>query len=71
MVLVTSVNRLRINPACQLLMGDDRKTITDICFSSGCNNISNFISNFNRQLQALKGVTHPSSVSRWRATSRP
>lgn len=51
--LVKYVNRLRINLACQLLMGRDEMKITDVCFSSGFNNISNF----NRQFQAQKGMT--------------
>ncbi|WP_426032193.1 AraC family transcriptional regulator [Cypionkella sp. TWP1-2-1b2] len=51
--LVKYVNRLRINLACQLLMGKDEMKITDVCFSSGFNNISNF----NRQFQAQKGMT--------------
>ncbi|MDO8982456.1 AraC family transcriptional regulator [Cypionkella sp.] len=51
--LVKYVNRLRINLACQLLMDKDEMKITDVCFSSGFNNISNF----NRQFQAQKGMT--------------
>ena len=51
--LVKYVNRLRINLACQLLMGRDEMKITDVCFSSGFNNISNF----NRQFQVQKGMT--------------
>ncbi len=51
--LVKYVNRLRINLACQLLMSKDEMKITDVCFSSGFNNISNF----NRQFQAQKGMT--------------
>lgn len=51
--LVKYVNRLRINFACQLLMGADELKIADVCFSSGFNNISNF----NRQFQAQKGMT--------------
>ncbi len=53
LALVKYVNRLRINLACQLLMGPDEIKITDVCFSSGFNNISNF----NRQFQAQKGMT--------------
>ncbi|MBI1416226.1 MAG: helix-turn-helix domain-containing protein [Limimaricola sp.] len=59
MALVKYVNRLRINLACQLLMGDEARSITDICFSSGFNNISNF----NRQFLAQKGMT-PSEFRR-------
>jgi AraC-like DNA-binding protein len=53
LALVKYVNRLRINLACQLLMGPEQMKITDVCFSSGFNNISNF----NRQFQAQKGMT--------------
>ncbi|MBC7736988.1 MAG: AraC family transcriptional regulator [Candidatus Saccharibacteria bacterium] len=59
LALVKYVNRLRINLACQLLMGPAQLKITDVCFSSGFNNISNF----NRQFQAQKGMT----PSRFRA----
>ena len=51
--LVKYVNRLRINLACQLLMGPDQMKIVDVCYSSGFNNISNF----NRQFQAIKGMS--------------
>jgi AraC-like DNA-binding protein len=53
LALVKYVNRLRINLACQLIMGPGQMKITDVCFSSGFNNISNF----NRQFQAQKGMT--------------
>lgn len=53
LTLVQFVNRLRVNLACQLLMGDPAVRITDVCFSSGFNNISNF----NRQFLAQKGMT--------------
>lgn len=53
LALVKYVNRLRINLACQLLMGPDEMKITDVCFSSGFNNLSNF----NRQFRAQKGMT--------------
>ena len=52
MALVQYVNRLRINLACQLLMSDDGMSITEICFASGFNNLSNF----NRQFLAQKGM---------------
>ncbi len=51
--LVQYVNRLRTNLACQLLMGEARLRITDVCFAAGFNNISNF----NRQFLAQKGMT--------------
>lgn len=52
MALVQFVNRLRINLACQLLMSESDKPITEICFSAGFNNIPNF----NRQFLAQKGM---------------
>ena len=64
--LVKYVNRLRINLACQLLMGRDEMKITDVCFSSGFNNISNF----NRQFQAQKGMT-PSRFRELLAENQP
>jgi AraC-like DNA-binding protein len=59
MSLVQYVNRLRINVACQLLMSEPDSTITDICYTSGFNNVSNF----NRQFLAQKGM----APSRFRA----
>lgn len=52
MALVQYVNRLRINLACQLLMGGQARSITDIAFEAGFNNLSNF----NRQFLAQKGM---------------
>lgn len=49
---VEFVNRLRISKSCELLV-DGRKHVTDVCFESGFNNISNF----NRRFQQLKGMT--------------
>lgn len=59
MSFVQYVNRLRINVACQMLMSDEDALITDVCFASGFNNLSNF----NRQFLAQKGM----SPSRFRA----
>lgn len=59
MSLVQYVKRLRINFACQLLMTEGTMSVTDICFQSGFNNLSNF----NRQFLAEKGMT-PSSFRR-------
>ena len=59
MAFVQFVNRLRINLACQLLMSDETLNITDVCYSAGFNNVSNF----NRQFLAQKGM----SPSRFRA----
>ncbi|MBD1553795.1 AraC family transcriptional regulator [Pseudomonas typographi] len=55
---VEFVNRLRISKSCELLAESDRP-ITDVCFASGFNNISNF----NRRFQQLKGMT-PSDYRR-------
>ncbi|GBQ70982.1 AraC family transcriptional regulator [Ameyamaea chiangmaiensis NBRC 103196] len=52
MSLPAYVNTLRINRACQLL-ADTAQSITDICFSVGFNNVSNF----NRTFRVLKGMT--------------
>jgi len=49
---VEFVNRLRISKSCELLSDGD-KPVTDVCFESGFNNISNF----NRRFQQLKGMT--------------
>ncbi|EIK97075.1 transcriptional activator MtlR [Pseudomonas sp. M47T1] len=49
---VEFVNRLRISKSCELLADGD-KAVTDVCFESGFNNISNF----NRRFQQLKGMT--------------
>jgi AraC-like DNA-binding protein len=49
---VEFVNRLRISKSCELL-ADGRKPVTEVCFESGFNNISNF----NRRFQQLKGMT--------------
>jgi AraC-like DNA-binding protein len=53
MSLVQYVKRLRINLACQILMSDERASITSICYQVGYNNLSNF----NRQFLAEKGMT--------------
>jgi len=49
---VEFVNSLRISKSCELLL-DNEKPVTDICFESGFNNLSNF----NRRFQQLKGMT--------------
>ncbi len=59
LALVQFINRLRINFACQLLMDDEELRITEVCFASGFNNLSNF----NRQFLKQKGMT----PSRFRA----
>ncbi len=46
------VNQVRINRACQLLMGSQRY-ITNICYDVGFNNVANF----NRRFLELKGMT--------------
>jgi len=49
---VEFVNSLRISKSCELLVESD-KPVTDVCFESGFNNLSNF----NRRFQQLKGMT--------------
>ena len=46
------VNSLRISKSCELL-SQSEKAVTDVCFESGFNNISNF----NRRFQQMKGMT--------------
>jgi transcriptional regulator GlxA family with amidase domain len=52
MGVVEYVNRHRINLACQILMNEPEKSVTDICFAVGFNNLSNF----NRQFLRRKGM---------------
>ncbi|HZZ14312.1 MAG TPA: AraC family transcriptional regulator, partial [Paraburkholderia sp.] len=56
---VQYVNRMRINHACELLTAG-ALSITDICFRTGFNNLSNF----NRQFLAMKGMA-PSTFRRY------
>jgi len=51
--LTKYVNRLRVTLACQLLMSSEFGSVTEVCYASGFNNVSNF----NRQFLALRGVT--------------
>lgn len=51
--LTKYVNRLRVTLACQLLMSSEFGSVTDVCFASGFNNVSNF----NRQFLSLRGVS--------------
>lgn len=55
---VRYLNRMRINRGCILLTQGD-KPVTDICFETGFNNLSNF----NRQFHAICGLT-PSEYRR-------
>lgn len=66
MTLVQYVNRLRINLACQLLTSEGERSITDICFAVGYNNVSNF----NRQFLVQKGMS-PSRFRSLSARNRP
>ena len=52
MGVVEYVNRLRVNLACQMLMNEDTLSVTEICFATGFNNLSNF----NRQFLRRKGM---------------
>ena len=64
---VEFVNRLRISKSCELLADGDRP-VTQVCFESGFNNISNF----NRRFQQLKGMTpsHYRRLAEQRLTER-
>jgi AraC-like DNA-binding protein len=55
---VKYVNRMRINLACQLLM-EGELSVTDICYKTGFNSLSNF----NRRFLATKGMA-PSEFRR-------
>jgi AraC-like DNA-binding protein len=61
MPFVQYVNRLRIESACQMLQAEGA-SITEVCFQSGFNNVSNF----NRQFRAVKGM----SPSEFRSVQR-
>lgn len=63
--LTKYVNRLRVSLACQMLMSSDYASVTDVCYASGFNNLSNF----NRQFLALRGVT-PSQFLRLLAENK-
>jgi len=49
---VEYLTELRVGSACRLLVETDR-TVTEVCFASGFNNVSTF----NRRFQELKGTT--------------
>ena len=66
MGVVEYVNRLRINLACQMLMNETGKTVTDICYAVGFNNLSNF----NRQFLRRKGMP-PSRFRALHEDNRP
>lgn len=51
LTFVQYVNHLRVRTSCELL-NDESLTVTDVCYLSGFNNLSNF----NRQFLALKGM---------------
>ena len=63
--LTKYVNRLRVNLACQLLMTPEFSSVTEACFASGFNNLSNF----NRQFLAQRGMT-PSQFRRLLAENK-
>ncbi len=72
LALVQFINRLRINFACQLMMNDKALRITEACFASGFNNLSNFNRQFLRQkamtpsrFRALLGENLETGTSAW------
>lgn len=65
MTFVRYVNRLRIDRACELLMGSSQ-SVADICYQVGFNNLSNF----NRQFLAIKRMS-PSRFRHQRLESTP
>jgi AraC-like DNA-binding protein len=56
---VQRLNRMRVKQACEWLIGTER-SITEICYGCGFNNVSNF----NRQFQAQKSMS-PSQFRRY------
>lgn len=65
MSLVLYVNRLRVNYACHLLMSNPDMPITEVCYASGFNNISNF----NRQFLSQKKMS-PSQFRAWQRLNK-
>jgi AraC-like DNA-binding protein len=63
--LTKYVNRLRVSLACQLLMSPEFCSVTEVCYASGFNNLSNF----NRQFLAQRGMT-PSQFRRLLAENK-
>jgi AraC-like DNA-binding protein len=59
MPFVQYLSRLRVNRACEMLINSD-KSITEICYACGFNNVSNF----NRHFLALKAMP-PSQFRRY------
>ena len=53
-VFSSFVNEVRIGNSCKKLI-ENKETISQICFASGFN----YLSNFNRQFKKIKGVTPP------------
>jgi AraC-like DNA-binding protein len=51
-VFSTFVNEIRIGNACKMII-ENRHSISQICYKSGFN----YLSNFNRQFQRIKGLT--------------
>ena len=46
--MVTYLNEIRIGNACKLLIENENMNISDICFESGFNNLTNFIIQFKK-----------------------
>ena len=57
-VFSSFVNEVRIGNACRMII-DNKEPITQICYASGFN----YLSNFNRQFKKIKGMT-PSEFQR-------
>lgn len=57
------LNEMRISYACKLLLEQNTKSITDICFASGYNNLSNF----NQQFKKIKKTSPSDFINKYAA----
>jgi AraC-like DNA-binding protein len=60
------LNEMRISYACKLLLEQNSKSITDVCFASGYNNLSNF----NQQFKKIKKVSPSDFINKYASAVR-
>ncbi|GAB4479609.1 MAG: AraC family transcriptional regulator [Thermoflexibacter sp.] len=58
---VQYLNEVRISYACKLLLEQNAKSITDVCFASGYNNLSNF----NQQFRKIKKISPSDFIQKY------
>jgi len=63
-VFSTFVNEVRIGNACRMLI-ENELTISQICYASGFN----YLSNFNKQFRKLKGMTPSEYLSKYKSAN--